>query len=64
MAGPCTHRSSCWNLLPTNKDELAVVAPTEGNGTLTYTFVVFCAPTPAPATSPAVDLSLDNKLFK
>ena len=57
-------RSSCQNLLPTGKDELAGAAPIKSSDTLTPTPVLFCAPTLAPATAPTVTPSYNNKLFK
>ena len=64
MAGPRACRSPYWNPCPAGEDELAGAAPTEGSGTRTLTPVVSRAPTPAPATTSAVALSSDNKLFK
>ena len=64
MAGPYACRSSCWNLLPVNEDELAGAAPTEGSGTPTPTPIVSRAPISTPAIAFTAAPSSNNKLFK
>ena len=57
MAGPYACQSSCQNLLPTGKDELAEAAPgpipTNDNRTSIHTPIVSRVSIPAPARLPA-----------
>ena len=64
MAGPRARLSPCRNSLLTGKDELAGAAFSKGSGSFRPTPIVSCSPTPTPATTLAVGLSLNNKLFK
>ena len=64
MAGLCVCRTPRQNPRPAGEDEFAGATPTEGSGTPIPTSVGSRAPTLALATTPAVALSLDNKLFK